>query len=553
MLPFRWALPILAAGCLFYSPAAEGQQACPFTTGNQGGFNIAGTIVHADGNQPLGQTYVVLGSTLRRQDQVYCVTADDGRFAFTNLPAGKYDLSARKPGFRTQSFRGEDSFSTAIVTGPNLDSEHIVFPLHASAKLSGHALDEEGDPVTSATVFLFRKGISGGLSSTRMAGQKNTDSSGRFHFGDLEAGTYVLAVSGRPWYAARANIPPQPQAPDPQATAELAARDVAYPITYYTDSTDPDAASPITLAEGGAAQVTMTLRATPSLHIAVDDPSAKMPNQRAMVQVMQLGPGGFPMMVNAETQWTPDGLHLSGLTTGRYQVMLNQFGQGQPKLLGRKVIDLTGDAKLDLASDSDKLSISGQVTLENPSEEKRRLGLQFMNSSSGYPVMPTVEADGSFTVSDGNLVPGRYELRLTNPDHYIKSIVVKGAKYSNGILDLAQGNSAQITIVAGSGRGHVDGMAVLDDKPFPGALVLLLAQDQNHGSFVGRDQTDSDGTFTIANVPPGRYTLLAIDDGHDLPYRDPAALKPYLAGAQELDVTSKGTSTAKVNVAARVH
>ena len=549
MLAARFVFAATVVACTIGLCPVFGQQACPFSTGNQGGFNVAGTVVRADGNQPLGRAYVVLGTALRPQDQVYCLTGDDGRFGFLNIPAGKYNLSARKAGYRNQSFRGDEAYSTAIVTGPNLDSEHIVFPMHASAKLTGHALDEEGDPVPNATVFLFQKGVHDGLPSTRMAGQKNTDSSGRFHFGDLEAGTYLLAISGRPWYAVHG---PHQQMNDPQAAAEIAARNVAYPITYYPDSTDPESAGPIQLAEGGAAEIQINLHPLPALRVSVDDPSGKTPQNRAMVQVMELGPGGFPMMVNAETEWTPEGLKLNGLTTGRYQVSLSQFGKGRPTLVGRKIVDVTSDLTLDLAATSDKLNITGQIASDTPAQGKQHFGLQFLNASTGFP-LTAAEENGSFTVADGNLVPGRYEVRVTSPDHYIKSVSVKGAKYASGILEVGPGATVQLAIVVSSGMGQVNGFAVEGDKPFPGAVVLLFPQDPNRGAFIGRDQSDSDGSFSMRFVPPGRYSLVAIDDGHDLPFRDPAAMKPYLAQAVQVEVTTRDAATVKAAVQPRIH
>ena len=66
---------------------------------------------------------------------------------------------------------------------------------------------------------------------------------GRFSCRHLGPGTYFIAVAARPWYARSL---PQMAA---QANPEL---DVAYPITYYGDTTDPASATPVNLAEGGS-------------------------------------------------------------------------------------------------------------------------------------------------------------------------------------------------------------------------------------------------------------------------------------------------------------
>src|SRR5207248_8430746 len=103
---------------------------------------------------------------------------------------------------------------------------------------------------------------------------------------------------------------------------------------------------------------------------------------------------------------------------------------------------------------------------------------------------------------------------------YIKSVAVNGAEQPGRAFDVTEGASVQVSIVAAKGLTRLNGIAMKDDKPFPGAMVLLLPRDSNHGGFIPRDQSDSDGTFTLNLVEPGRYTLIAIDDGRGLAYRD---------------------------------
>ena len=58
-------------------------------------------------------------------------------------------------------------------------------------------------------------------------------------------------------------------------------------------------------------------------------------------------------------------------------------------------------------------------------------------------------------------------------------------------------------------------------------MILLLPRDGNPDE-IRRDQSDSDGTFTLPDVLPGHYTLIAIDNGHDLAYQDRAVMSKYL-------------------------
>ena len=133
----------------------------------------------------------------------------------------------------------------------------------------------------------------------------------------------------------------------------------------------------------------------------------------------------------------------------------------------------------------------------------------------------------------------------------MKSVAIKGRKGSDDEIDVTEGAALQISVIAGKGVSRINGIAVSGDKPVPGAMVLLFPSDLSRTAFIRRDQSDSDGTFTLNDVPPGRYTLLAIDDGHDFAYADPSVIKPDLSQGQTLDVPVRNDSQLKVNVIAR--
>jgi protocatechuate 3,4-dioxygenase beta subunit len=96
----------------------------------------------------------------------------------------------------------------------------------------------------------------------------------------------------------------------------------------------------------------------------------------------------------------------------------------------------------------------------------------------------------------------------------------------------------------------VDGTVLSSDgKPFAGAMVLLAPDNLgNNTVLIRRDQSDSDGTFTLPNVVPGHYSLLAIRNGWGLEWMNPAVLKPYLAGGEQVLVQKNGNYNLKVRV-----
>jgi hypothetical protein len=80
-------------------------------------------------------------------------------------------------------------------------------------------------------------------------------------------------------------------------------------------------------------------------------------------------------------------------------------------------------------------------------------------------------------------------------------------------------------------------------------MIALVSNDLRDGaSVVGRDQSDSDGTFAIANVPPGEYKVVAIQNGWDEQWADPSVLRKWLSGGEAVTIALNGSSRVEVNV-----
>jgi hypothetical protein len=173
-------------------------------------------------------------------------------------------------------------------------------------------------------------------------------------------------------------------------------------------------------------------------------------------------------------------------------------------------------------------------------------------TSSVAPVGP----DGALAFTGQDLFPGLYSIRLSDPAYYIKSIAVKGARMVGDKLELLEGSSATLSVVAAptGTLSQLDGFALRDGKPAAASMVLLVPRDVSRTMLFRRDQSDSDGSFTMAAVIPGKYTLVAIDDtGIGIAYKDPAVIQPYLAGGQTIDFPPRSKEPVKIAVQPRSH
>jgi hypothetical protein len=87
------------------------------------------------------------------------------------------------------------------------------------------------------------------------------------------------------------------------------------------------------------------------------------------------------------------------------------------------------------------------------------------------------------------------------------------------------------------------------DKPVTGAMIVLVPEDvDNNRSLIRRDQSDSDGTFTLPAVLPGNYTVIALQNGWDMDWQSVAALAPYVKGGKAVSVATNGKYEVKVVV-----
>jgi len=77
---------------------------------------------------------------------------------------------------------------------------------------------------------------------------------------------------------------------------------------------------------------------------------------------------------------------------------------------------------------------------------------------------------------------------------------------------------------------------------------VLLPNDASHNLvLMRRDQSDSDGTFSLRHVVPGTYTVVAVADGWDLDWQNPAVANAYAAGGTKVQAAG-GKDQVKVAV-----
>jgi hypothetical protein len=512
-------------------------------------YRISGTVVNAIGGQPLSQVTVFIAVPENPNDTEQVNTGEDGRFVFENVSPGKYAMSAQRRGFTRQSFQQHELYSTAVAVGPGKISEDLTFELNPDSSISGTVTDEENEAVRNGRVILFKSGLQDGSQAVRFANQSQLDDAGHYRFDHVDPGKYYVAIFARPWFAQylqrssqRVDENGQPLAAQP-LRPEL---DVAYATTFYPQSTDPNGATLITVGPGDRFVADVTLTAVPALHVRVVNM-----NDAGNVILFQPTFDGGKMPLFADTdEVAPGTVEINGIAPGHYILNLMSRSEDVSDRQDREV-DLAGDQEIDAGRrPASVVTISGKVHLENNQNLGGQFALRFRNVDTGDNFGEPVSDKGQFEIQHDLGKPGTYEVSLVNQDGTVavRSMSATGAKAVGHNLTLTGGSSVHLDILASKGLARVDGTVMRDGKPSSQAMVVLVPADpaNNHVLF-RRDQSDSDGTFTLANVVPGRYTVIALQNGWDLEWSNPSVLVPYLKDGQPLFVDTPRTYEIKVN------
>ena len=161
---------------------------------------IGGTLSISDTGRPARQARVSISGGEQRT--VKSVTTDDqGHFAFTDLPAGTFSLTATKPGFLDVTYgqrrpgSGRPGTPIQLAAGQKLD--HIALQIPRGGVITGTVIDSFGDPMFNTQVRAMRYVMRNGLRTLQAAGSGSTDDRGIYRIPALLPGDYIVSALPR--------------------------------------------------------------------------------------------------------------------------------------------------------------------------------------------------------------------------------------------------------------------------------------------------------------------------------------------------------------------
>jgi hypothetical protein len=499
---------------------------------------ISGRVVNENGQPLVGATVSVRTAGVVSAGR--STTSNlEGNFQITGLDNALYYVNANSPAYVTAPL----DLDTALPTYRVGDSVRL--ELIRGGIVTGMVTNSTGDPVLGVRVraFMVRDATGKPTRGAFMSySERSTDDRGIYRIYGLAPGTYVVQAGG---------------GGGPQSS--LNATDFDAPT--YAPSSTRDTAAEIPVRAGEESTVDIRYRNEPGHSI-----SGKIRlqgNFGASINLTRVGDGLLPTS-GAYQPSGAQGFLISGIGDGEYEIIAQEaltqtqafpdMAATDPVRVTVRGADVTG---LELIP-KPLASISGKITLETsrPPEcqnKRRPLFSETMvslvqnrkeekpdqiNLFRLYVGTASPDKDGSFTLK--NVRSGQYSFspRFFARYWYLKSMTVSAAATTarqpktttSATTDLTRAwmqvktgdRISGLAITLSEGAASIRGqIAKADDSKLESGLRVYLVPSEREKSndslryFIS--ELSADGTFSLSNLPPGTYWLLAQQPPADTP------------------------------------
>jgi protocatechuate 3,4-dioxygenase beta subunit len=453
-------------------------------------------------------------------------TGPDGHFLLSDLNPGTYTLSARRAGFLSY---GNEASSMAFGAAPFklASGEHrkdIVVKMTPQGFIHGQVLDDDGDPVASAHVRVYRLRTVNGEKLAETVAETDVQGDASFVFGNLPPGRYFLSAQDMEMGLA--------------AAGRKGPVDV-YAPTFFPNTSDAESAAPITLTAGSDIRgIDIRLRRARVFHVSGRVINATTGRSGTHLPLMLVSKGPFPS-TNATQALGDDGhFRFDSVVPGSYVLQccsqsvsmvtfkgngvsyMKSFSMTMPEggdnastetlpLIGRLAVGVSGDIDNLVLTVGPGAEIAGTMQLDpaGPLPADVAIRLQPLEGNAFEGLMTQVEGDGAFHMV--GVLPAVYKTIFGNlpEDTYVKSVRFVGRDITNGKLDLSAGAGGHMDVTLSRNAAAITGVVRnADGDPAPGAKVQIWMAG---GDFVNTVEADENGAFRMSGLAPAEYRAVA--------------------------------------------
>jgi Carboxypeptidase regulatory-like domain len=440
-------------------------------------------------------------------------TEASGTFVFEEVEPGTYFLSVERNGYVRTGYgaRGRSTAGAQIVLSAGDKMTGLVVKMAPQAILYGRVTDEDGEPVSRAQVTIHQSRFVNGRRGLFPAAAAQVQPDGTFQAGNLSAGRY--------WVSAMELQAAWPARPGRKGAEQ------AYVNTYYPSGLDASTATPIDVQTGVDVRgIEIRLQKVPVVQIKgrlVSD--GITPNTAVRLTPLSQDLAVLNAAVAATVR--PDGaFEFQHVAPGTYMVRSQMaWGsdgktEGSPRF-ARQVVTVSNTNIEDLSvALVPGVAIAGRIATEL--REQQAIDPSGQDGPAPRVVLNPVQLDGvganAQASSDGSFVfqqvaPDQYQVMVVGlkDGTYVKSIHYGGQDIPSTGLDVTSSGGGQLDVLLSLEAADLSGI-VRGEKGDPLAGATVTAWDTG-STTIRTATTAADGGYSIRNLPPGEYRIVAMD------------------------------------------
>lgn len=556
--------------------------------------SITGRVVAADTGRPVRMARVFL-SGAQVQGGRGALTDNEGRFELTQLPEGRYTLTAGKTGFIQLSYGQRRPLQPGIpiqlADGQQLTG--LDFRLPRGSVISGHVYDDTGDPLPGAAVRVLRYEYAQGTRQLVPVGTAQTDDLGGYRVWGLNPGDYFVSATA-PNLGGRGGFfggPPPPGAPPGVANAirgAIAGRggrgggfaqpaapaaepeQVGYAPTFYPGVPSVNEARGVSVGlsvEVPSIDFGVLLVRTARVSGRVTNPDGT-PTTAGNISLIpeaggRAGRGGLAGTFASRIDW--DGSFLmAGVAPGRYVLRARSDDTVEPQFAVQPITIAEMDLTNLTVVLSPAASVSGTVTFQAtqgqqvPNPNSVRVAAPLVDTQDMGP-NPTARVENTGTFSLQGIQAGLHLFRTQSAPRgwTLKSVLLNGRDIVDTPLELRSGQAlAGVTLVFTDKLTEVNG-TITDERNEAVTEYTLLAFPVDadlwrpQSRHIQTTRPDQNGKYQLRGLPPGEYYLVAVDPTENGEWFEPAYLEAHRGSATRFALTEGDVKTQNFKVAVR--
>lgn len=507
--------------------AAWAQQSAPLSAGRLEGelkpCSVEGVLSNTTTGEALRKVLLVIHPPHWSRPGIQAMSGADGRFAFREVPSGRYQLYAQLNSGMVQYYGAQRAYrpGTILTLAPGCRVQGLDFRFVPPGAIEGVVRDEDGYPIMGASVFAIQGQQEWRDFHRHVASQATTNDRGEYRIYNLPTGRYRLLARGS------------------RAVVEDGAMKNLQSAAFYPGTTLPGEAIAIEVLPGEEL-IGMDLELRPLLGARVRgrvlNTEALPQGQAAYVSLEPLeGDLGLAFLghFGATSQGPAAEFEIENVPPGSY--LLTARGQADQRSFAGRIQVVVDAADLEGLT----VPLTPAVDIEG---RVRAAGPDHLNFPSMYVTLVPVErgnaegalgpvnSEGTFTLP--NVHAGRYRLRLYGfpPEYYLESARLGGYDILDGglVVDGVPVRGALDLLLTARG-GHILGSVLSEGRPTSGALVVLVPDPPYRDRFEKYSVThcDQSGRFSLPGLPPGEYKLFAWEEIDSEAYLNPDFLRLF--------------------------